>query len=241
MKDATTRICLWSGPRNISTALMYAFAQRADTVVVDEPLYAHYLSHTPARDYHPSAETVLAAQDQDGERVVAEMMGPQPRAVAFYKQMTHHLLSLDRGFLAGVHNVLLTRDPVEMLPSYAAVIPDPTLADVGYALHTELLDYLIARGIEPIVLDAKRVLLDPRGTLTRLCKRVGIPFDEAMLSWSPGARAEDGVWAEHWYASVHASRGFAPYRPKSTPFPPALDPLLAEARPHYERLATMAL
>ncbi|HUF37638.1 MAG TPA: hypothetical protein VMN57_03875 [Anaerolineales bacterium] len=238
----TTRICLWSGPRNISTALMYSFAQRPDTVVYDEPLYAHYLSKTPARAYHPGAERVIAEMENDGEAVVRDLiLGPQPRSVAFFKHMTHHLVELDRGFLGETANVLLTRDPVEMLPSYGAVVETPTLADVGYAAHAELLEYLEGLGQDPPVLDAKQVLLDPLGVLAALCERIGIDFRQEMLRWEAGPRLEDGSWAEFWYASVHHSTGFAPYRPKTEPFPAHLEPLLAECRPYYERLRERAI
>src|SRR5690606_14025780 len=140
MNDGVLRICLWSGPRNVSTALMYSFAQRADTRVFDEPLYAHYLARTPARAYHPGAEEVLAAMDHDGERVVREVILQQPTAdvggvepkVLFFKHMTHHLVGLDLGFLEHTVNVLLTRDPRAMLASYARAVASPTLDDVGY-------------------------------------------------------------------------------------------------------------
>ena len=236
------RICLWSGPRNISTALMYSFAQRADTCVVDEPLYAHYLTARPEQQArHPSAGEILAAQHADAGRVVAWMLGPQPRPVAFFKQMTHHLTGVDRGWLAEVRNVILTRDPRDMLPSYDAVIEQPTLADVGYADHTELAAELDARGIDYAVVDSRRVLEDPAKQLGRLCDWLGLPRDTGMLAWEAGARAEDGVWAPHWYASVHRSTGFAPYRPKTEPLAPHLHALYEEALPHYRALLARAL
>ena len=236
------RISLWSGPRNISTALMYAFAQRRDTTVVDEPLYAHYLARTAAKAYHPGAEEIMAAMETDGERVVQEViLGDYDTPVVFFKNMTHHLCHLDTGFLDHTVNVLLTRDPRDMLPSYAEQVAAPTLADTGYAAHLELLRDLRARGQDPPILDARQVLLDPRGVLVQLCTRIGIPFEEGMLSWPAGARPEDGVWARYWYRSVHRSTGFQSYRPKAEPFPKALEPLLAECRPYYEALAASAL
>ena len=242
MNTKTHRICLWSGPRNISTALMYSFAQRPDTTVYDEPLYAHYLSRTPARGYHPGAERVIAEMENDGEVVVRELiLGDQPTPVAFFKHMTHHLLNLDWSFLDQTVNVMLTRDPIDMLPSYGAVVETPTLGDVGYAAHVELLDYLRELGQEPPVLDSKQVLLNPPKVLGELCERIGIEFKEEMLNWEAGPRPEDGSWAEFWYASVHRSTGFAPYRPKNTPFPEHLEPLLEEARPYYEKLRALAI
>ena len=236
------RINVWSGPRNISTALMYSFAQRPDTRVVDEPLYAHYLARTPARHYHPDAEVVLAAQDNDGEAVVERIiLGPCDRAVLVCKQMTHHLVDLDLGFLRQTVNVILTRDPVDMLPSYAQNVAAPSLRDVGYAQHMELLNQLQHLGQDPPILDSRATLEDPEGVLKQLCRHVGIDFDGRMLSWPAGPRPVDGVWAPHWYANVHASTGFAAYRPKMEPFPERLRPLLEACRPFYEQLSARAI
>ncbi len=237
---STLRICLWSGPRNVSTAVMYSFAQRPDTRVVDEPLYAHYLRVSGAE--HPGRGEVLAAQEADGEAVVRRViLGPCDRPVLFMKQMAHHLVDLDRGFLARTANVLLVRDPAEMLRSLVHQIPDPTLRDTGLAVQSELLARLRAEGQDPPVLDSRELLLDPPGVLHELCGRLGIPFDEAMLSWPAGPRPEDGVWAPHWYHNLHRSTGFAPYRAKTGPFPAELEPLLTECRPHYETLYENAL
>ncbi len=238
----TTRICLWSGPRNISTALMYSFAQRVDTTVVDEPLYAHYLSTTDAHKYHPVADEVIAVQENDGAKVVRDvLLGDCETPVLFTKNMTHQLANLDWGFMAQTVNVILTRDPREMLPSFIKQVSAPRMRDVGYAGHIELLAYLRGIGQEPPVLDGKQILLNPRKVLGKLCERVGIAFDEAMLSWQAGARSEDGVWARHWYENVWKSEGFGRYRPKTAPFPNRLKPLLAECQPHYERLAALAI
>lgn len=237
-----TRICLWSGPRNISTALMYSFAQRADTAVFDEPLYAHYLSKTPARHYHPGAEEVIATMENDGEKVVRNLiLGKHDAPVLFFKHMTHHLNDLDWRFMRQTVNVILTRDPVDMLPSYAKQVEQPALHDVGYALHLELLDYLHSIGQTPLVLDSKQTLLNPRDVLTKLCRQIGILFDEAMLSWKAGARPEDGSWARYWYHAVHRSTGFQKYSRKTEPFPEKLRPLLAECQPYYEKLVSLAI
>ena len=242
MKQNITRICLWSGPRNVSTALMYSFAQRDDTSVFDEPLYAHYLSKTPARQYHPGAEEVIATMENDGQKVVDNLiLGEHDTPVVFFKHMTHHLHDLDMGFLDHTVNILLTRDPAEMLPSFAAWVRTPSLRDVGYALHLELLHYLQSRGRNPPILDSKQILLNPRKVLNKLCERIGIPFQEAMLSWKAGARPEDGSWARYWYKSVHESTGFGGYVKKSTPFPKHLEPLLAECIPLYEQLNALAI
>ncbi len=234
------RLHLWSGPRNVSTALMYSFAQRSDTRVVDEPLYAHYLRVSGA--LHPGRDEVLAAQEQDGERVVRDVLeGPCEKPVVFFKQMAHHLVELDRAFLARARHVLLTRDPREMLPSLAENLEVPTLRDTGYAAQTQLLAELRALGQDPPVLEARELLRDPEGVLTQLCERLSIPFEPAMLHWKLGARPEDGVWAPHWYENVHRSTGFAAYRPKQEPFPEHLQPLLEQCLPHYETLYRSAL
>lgn len=242
MDKNTVRICLWSGPRNLSTALMYSFAQRTDTAVFDEPLYAHYLSKTPARSYHPGAEEVIATMENDGQKVVDGLiLGAHPSPVLFFKHMTHHLKDLDWGFLDHTVNVLLTRDPYEMLPSYAAWVETPSLQDVGYAQHLELLHYLQSRAQNPPVLDAKQILLNPKKVLGELCERIGIPFQDQMLQWEAGARPEDGLWAKYWYQSVHQSTGFGAYVPKSAPFPKSLKPLLAECQPYYDQLSALAI
>ena len=236
----TLRLCLWSGPRNVSTALMYSFAQRADTRVVDEPLYAHYLRVSGAR--HPGREEVLAAQYQDGERVVREViLGPSDRPVVFFKLMAHHLVDLDEGFLEHTTNLLLIRHPAEVLATLIHQVPEPDLADTGMAKQSALLEDLRRRGQDPVVIDSRELLLDPPGVLSQLCARVGLEFDEAMLAWPRGARAEDGVWASHWYHNIHRSTGFLPYRPKTEPFPERLQPILEECRPHYDRLFAQAL
>ena len=241
-EKTTQRISLWSGPRNVSTALMYSFAQRADTKVFDEPLYAHYLVRSKARHYHPSADEIIASMDQDGARVVREvLLGDHGRPVAFFKNMAHHLVDLDLGFLAELSNVILTRDPAEMLLSYARTIERPNLADTGYPAQVRLLDLLLDSGLSPIVLDSRELLLDPHGVLVVLCDRLGIGFDERMLSWTPGARPEDGVWAEHWYARLHESSGFKAYKPRSEPVPPDLEPLLEECLPLYAHLYEHAI
>jgi hypothetical protein len=234
------RINVWSGPRNVSTALMYSFAQRSDTRVVDEPLYGHYLRVSGAP--HPGADEVMAHMSTDADQVIREViLGPCDRPVLFMKQMAHHLVDLDRSFLAETINVLLIRDPVQMLPSLAKNLAEPTLRDTGLALQTELYDHLRSLGQDPPVLDAKQVLLNPRRVLSVLCERLGLPFDEGMLHWQAGPRPEDGIWAKYWYHAVHQSTGFQPYTEKNEPVPSHLEPLLAECLPHYEHLVVHAI
>ena len=231
-----TRINLWSGPRNISTALMYSFAQRADTQVLDEPLYGFYLNNSTADEYHPGAADIINTMENNGDEVMRNLTVLDASPVYFFKNMTHHLLDLERDYLRNFVNVILTRNPVEMLPSFAKVIPYPTMRDVGYQLHIDLIQDLEAMSLPVIVIDAKNILLNPKAQLTKLCEAVGIPFDEAMLGWEKGARPEDGIWAKYWYANVHNSTGFQPYTRKTEPFPKYLEPLLEECEACYRKL-----
>jgi hypothetical protein len=237
----TKRICLWSGPRNISTALMYSFAQREDTTVVDEPLYAHYLSNTDAKNYHPGAKEVLGSQENDGQKVVDDIiLGDYDTPIAFFKNMTHHLVNLDLSFMEKTVNVILTRPPKDMLPSYAKQVKNPTMQDVGYAKHIEIVKYLKSIDKSPVIVDSKDILQYPQSRLRELCGTLGIPFDEAMLKWPAGPRKEDGVWAKYWYHNVHRSTGFRAYKAKNEPFPEELKDLLEECQEAYEELLTYA-
>ncbi len=241
--DTPVRVAMWSGPRNISTAMMRAWENRGDTAVWDEPLYAYYLHATGIE--HPGAAEVIAAGETDWRAVVARLTGPVPggHAVFFQKHMTHHLLpEVDRGWLAQVVNCFLIRDPREVIASYARVRGTVTVEDVGVPQQAALFDEVRAlTGRVPPVLDAADVLRDPRGMLSRLCDAVGVGFTERMLSWPPGPRASDGVWARHWYASVEDSTGFAPWEPKSHRLPDALAPLADACMADYERLHALRL
>ena len=240
-KDGITRICLWSGPRNISTTLMYSFAQRTDIAVFDEPLYAHYLHNTKADKYHPGAKEIMVTQEINGKKVLDMMMGKHNQPVVFFKNMTHHLLSLNRSFMKDVVNVILTRDPKEMIPSFAKVIDNPTIGDIGYEFHTELIEYFEKEGIDYVVLDSKKILLNPKKVLTLFCHKIGIEFDSIMLNWKAGARKEDGIWAKYWYENVHQSSGYLTYQPKTDPFPKKLRPLLKECQEHYDKIVEKAI
>ena len=236
----TKRVSVWSGPRNVSTALMYSFRSRADTVVVDEPLYGHYLSLTDAP--HPGKAEVLATMDPDGERVVREvLLGHYDADVVMFKNMAHHLPGLNPKFLDELHNVLLVRDPAEMLPSLAQELPEPTLRDTGLQEQVWLLEKVQASGKLPIVTEAKRLLQHPEKVLRELCRALELPFDPTMLSWPVGPKPEDGVWAKYWYKNVHASSTFTPYKPKAAPFPGHLKPLLGVCTPLYDQLRRYAL
>jgi hypothetical protein len=225
------RLAMWSGPRNISTALMRSWENRPDTRVVDEPLYAYYLQQTGLN--HPVREEVIAAGEPDWATVVAELTAPQD-GVYYQKHMTHHLIpQLPRDWIPRLTNVLLIRDPYEVAASYVRSRTDIVAEDIGLVQQTELFDQL---GPATPIIDAADFLRDPEAHLRWLCDLVGIAFTDAMLHWPPGARDSDGVWAPHWYDAVLASTGFEPYRPREVHL--TGDALVAaeRSRPHYERL-----
>jgi hypothetical protein len=232
------RLAMWSGPRNISTAMMRAWDNRSDTSVVDEPLYAHYL-HATGRQ-HPGRDEVIAAGPTDIAEAIARLVGPVPdgRAVFYQKQMTHHLLPhIDREWLRNLTNCFLIRDPAEVLTSLVRHVPDLTLADTGFPQQAEIFD-LVRRwtGRAPPVIDATDVLRDPRRILTLLCEAVGVEFTDRMLHWEPGLRATDGVWAKYWYKEVETTTGFRPHRTKGEPVPGHLQGVLRDCEDSYQRL-----
>jgi len=219
---------------------MYSFAQRPDTHVIDEPLYAHYLQITGAQ--HPGRREVLASMNHNGQQVIQEsFLGHKEHPVVFIKNMGHHLIELDWTFLSHMTTVLLIRDPEQMLPSLINQIPQPTLADTALAMQRKVFDHLRQIGQSPCILDAREVLTDPSGVLRRLCNHLGLTFDRDMLRWKAGPISEDGVWAPYWYHVIHQSTEFAPYRPKSSPFPEHLQSLLHECAPHYDYLYQYAI
>lgn len=242
MPSDIKRINIWSSPRNVSTALMYSFAQRRDTTVVDEPLYAHYLAHTASEAEHPGREEVLRSQETDGEKVTRTVFFAEyPTPVVVFKQMAHHLIRLERSFLYRMDNVLLIRDPRHIIGSYAKVIPNPTIDDIGLAIQYELYRQLEARGRLAAIVDAGELLQGPENVLRQLCGRLGLPFSPEMLYWPAGGRPEDGAWAPYWYHAVHQSTGFLPYREKEVSLPPRLEELAATCRPYYEEMYQRAL
>jgi hypothetical protein len=228
---------MWSGPRTISTALMRSFGARADTLVVDEPLYACYLAATGLD--HPGRAEILASQPQRWPAAAAALTGPLPPwvGVHYQKHMAHHLLpAVGRGWLAELRHAYLIRDPAQMVASYAKVRGEPTLADLGYPQQVEI----FRRHGGPVV-DAADVLRDPPGVLRRLCAALGIGYDPAMLSWPAGPRDTDGVWAPHWYGAAVASTGFGRPEPAPPAVPAALAHLVAAAQPYYAELASHRL
>jgi len=229
------RICLWSSPRNISTAMMYAFAQRDDTVAVDEPLYAHYLRVTGID--HPGREETLNSQENDGEKVVANViLGDYDRPVVFLKQMTHHLVDLDLRFMHHTKNILFIRDPKQIIASYAQVRPQVTMQDVGMEKQWWLFNYLTENNFSRVVLDSNEILRSPRNVLQQLCAAISIPFSKAMLHWPAGPKKEDGVWSKYWYENVHQSTGFEKQKTSERELPEYLRPLYEDCKVYYDRL-----
>jgi hypothetical protein len=200
------RIHLISGPRNISTALMYSFAHRRDCEVVDEPFYAHYLDRTSK--VHPGRAEVLASMPVDPTEISKRINQPCLKEVLFVKDMAHHLSGVDLGQLGPAYYVFLIRHPSLMINSFTKVIPDIEVADLALPDQVMLFDDFVQRGYTPLVLDGSDVLRNPELTLRALCRAVDIPFDAGMLAWDPGPIPQDGVWAKHWYDSVHASSGW---------------------------------
>jgi hypothetical protein len=238
--DGAVRIAMWSGPRNISTAMMRAFENRADCAVWDEPFYAHYLAETQLN--HPLAEDIIAAYETDWRLVAARATGPVPvpggKQIFYQKHMTHHILPhMDLACLDGLRHAFLIRDPGRVLMSYVDKRADVTLDDLGFPQQQRLFDLLCAEtGRTPPVLDADDVLADPEGMLRALCAALGISFEAAMLSWPAGGRDSDGLWAAHWYGAVEQSTGFAAPNPGSRHVPEHLAGILAAAEDIYQAL-----
>jgi Sulfotransferase domain len=239
------RIAMWSGPRNISTAMMRSFGNRPDTAVIDEPFYAAYLAATGID--HPLREESLASQPTNWRDAVKTILGPVPegRAIFYQKHMTHHMLpEFGRDWIAQCRNAFLIRAPADVLASYVEKRSEVTLEDIGFVQQREIFEREADRlGRAPPVIDAADVLGNPRSTLSALCGALDIPFTERMLSWPPGRRATDGAWAPAWYDAVERSTGFAPPRPQVPPesLREDLKPLAEAARPHYERLRAYRL
>ena len=239
---APLRIAMWSGPRNISTAMMRAWENRGDTAVTDEPFYAHYLLKTGVK--HPGREEVLAAQNNDWREVARMLTGPAPdgKAIWYQKHMTQHVLAeMPLDWLAGLHNCFLIRAPGAVVASFTQNRPDAALWELGFEQQARLFDFVAEHFGVPPVLDAEDVLRDPEGMLRALCARIGVTFSERMLHWPAGPRASDGVWAKHWYAAVERSTGFEPYRQRELKLSVFQQRLADQCRPHYERLAAHRL
>jgi len=240
--STSKRVNFWSSPRNISTALMYSFAQRSDFRVVDEPLYAHYLTHQPTDAVHPGRKDILDTQNNDGTAVVNKMLTHHyGTAAVLFKQMTHHLVNLDHAFLRQMDNVLLIRNPRAILSSFSKVVTEVTAEDIGLPQQYRLYQELLWAGCPPAVVDATRLLQDPRTVLGKLCLYLGIPWQDSMLSWPAGPRPEDGVWAPYWYSNVHRSTGFQPFVEKEYKLSDPLEAIARNCLPLYQELLDNAL
>ena len=232
------RLAMWSGPRNISTAMMRSFDARCDSFVSDEPLYAAYLQMTGLP--HPMAEEIIATHDPNWESVVAHLTGTIPNGASFWyqKHMSHHLLpEMGRDWLDQLTNAFLIREPRAMLVSLIDRLGPVGIQDTGLPQQLELFHYQRERtGETPVVVDSKDVLENPEGILRQLCERVGIAFEPAMLSWEAGARETDGCWGPHWYHNTNNSTGFAPYREKQVEVPAEFEAIAQECEAIYEEL-----
>jgi len=229
------KIALWSGPRNISTAMMYSFGNRADSTIVDEPLFGYFLNHTGV--WRPSRDEVLASMETDALEIVKELCNPSMSSkVYFMKHIANHLIDLDWTFLKNFKNIILTRDPKRVLLSYDVHVKSPTMLDVAYKAQYELLNYLKNNKLQYIVLDADEVLENPEKAIENLCLYLSIPFDTNMLEWEPGPRKEDGVWAKYWYHNVHKSTGFKRVNNKELKLPEHLEELYNECLIYYNNI-----
>ena len=236
------RIAMWSGPRNLSTAMMYAFANRANFAAVDEPFYAAYLAATGLE--HPMQEEILAAQPTDPAAVVAQLTGPVPggKAHFYQKHMTHHVFAgMPTDWMDDMVNVFLIRHPARVIASYGLKRENPTLDDIGFWQQADLFDRVEAAHGKAVVVDSHDIRDNPEGMLRALCAEIGLEFDPAMLHWPAGGKDCDGVWAPHWYGAVWKSTGFAGQEGPLPEVPENLQAVLEGAMPHYERLAARAL
>lgn len=237
------KIAMWSGPRNLSTAMMYSFAARGDCAVTDEPFYAAYLNAAGVE--HPMGAEVIAAGQTDAGQVADYCLGPNPEGqpLWYQKHMTLHMIpGFDRSFLRGLTNVFLIRHPARVVASYSKKRERPTLADIGFVQQAELFDQVAdMTGGAPTVVDSADIRATPRETLGRLCAALGISFTENMLRWPAGPKAYDGVWAPHWYNAVHVSTGFDEPEGPLPDLPPEYQALVEQALPYYERLRALAL
>lgn len=235
----TTRIAMWSGPRNLSTAMMRSFGSRADTFVSDEPFYGCFLDTTGAA--HPMRDETIAAMDCDWPSVMASLRGDPPDGspVWYQKHMWHHMAGpIGYGDFTGFSHAFLIREPERMIASYLRKREAAAFEDFGLERQAEFFDREADRlGHAPPVIDANDVLADPEAVLSELCDAVGIPWDPAMLSWAPGRRETDGAWAPHWYGAVERSTGFGPPETEAVDLPDEARRLADRCRPYYDRLA----
>ncbi len=224
---------MWSGPRNLSTAMMYAFGARGDFQVVDEPFYGAYLAATGLN--HPMREEIIASMDTDPARVAETL---EDATGLYSKQMTQHMIDgFPRNWFSAVRHAFLIRHPARVIASYAAKRERPVLDDIGFRQQAEIFEEVRAMGAAPVVIDSFDIRADPERSLRKLCAALDLAWNPAMLSWPQGGHASDGVWAMHWYGAVHGSTGFAAPEGDLPAVEPELQPLVDAAMPHYEALA----
>ncbi|WP_299846188.1 HAD family hydrolase [uncultured Paracoccus sp.] len=236
----TTRIAMWSGPRNLSTAMMRSFGARGDCACVDEPFYAAYLAATGLD--HPMREAVLASQPQDWRVARDALMGPVTQPIQYQKHMVQHMLpGMDTDWLDGLENVFLIREPERVVASFSAKRGLPDADELGFRRQRELYEELTARGARPVVIDSADIRRAPEPALRALCAAIGIDFTPQMLGWTPGAKPEDGVWGAHWYDAVNGSTGFAGAEGQLPVLEGELAALAASLRPDYETVAARKL
>lgn len=234
------KIAMWSGPRNLSTALMYSFANRRDMSVVDEPFYANYLVKTGLD--HPMRDAVIGSQTNDADDVIVEMMGQDATVHHYQKHMTQHMLPhISRDWMADVTNVFLIRHPARVLASWSNKHDALSLTDIGFVQQLELFEHVVSLGQTPVVIDSADIRANPADQLKALCRAIGLAWDEAMLNWPAGAKPYDGVWADHWYDAVHKSTGFAGAEGDLPHLSDDLERLNEKALPIYKRLTAHKL
>ena len=231
-----TILAMWSGPRNISTAMMYSFGNRTDCEAWDEPFYGFSLT-TKGND-HPMRDEIIASMETDWDKLVAACSTPSRKPLFYQKHMTHHMLpGHDRSFILKLTNAFLIRNPARVLASYAKKWAEVDLTAIGFVEQAEIFDMVAEHlGHAPPVVNADDVLNDPEGVLTKLCTACGISFDRAMLSWNAGPKPFDGNWAPHWYNAVWKSTGLSKPEPKHVELPGALQKIADAARPYYEKM-----
>jgi hypothetical protein len=231
---------LISSPRNVSTALMYSFAHRGDLKVVDEPFYSYYLHLTDAD--HPGKNEIMQSLPSDYIQVIQEMTDlSEQHEHIFIKNMAHHLIEMDLGFLKKWKNILLIRNPKQLIASFAQVMPNPTQIDIGIKRQFEIYEFLKSENQRTFIIDSGELLKSPESVLTKLCQSLGLEMRKSMLQWKPGRISEDGVWAKYWYDNVHQSTGFAQQGTSSRPLPTHCQKLYEESLPYYQELSKLAI
>lgn len=235
--DDGCRVAMWSGPRNISTALMYSFENREDCCAIDEPFYAHYLEQTGID--HPDSQRVIESYETDYGEIAQTLIGeiPDGARIWYQKHMCHHIMpEMDIDWIHSLNNCFLIRDPREVLLSLSQITHEVSLWATGLPQQIMLIERASQDGHRPPIIDSRDILEDPSEMLGMLCLELGIPFSEDMLSWEAGPRDCDGIWGEHWYDSVWSSTGFSPYRPRTGRLPSSLESVLEQAMPLYQEM-----